>query len=229
MEIMNSQRTQKWNPVHSQYLVQPLHWRKPRHIEVISSPSDLFDEQVTNEELDQVFAVMALCPQHIFQLLTRQPKRMLTYLNRLGPSLWESTAIKRTQTMARVPGKGWLNEGQWPLPNVQLGVIVNDQQTANERVPLLLEAPAAVKFLLLVLESCVPSPERIGLRPSDDFSDKGHGHRWLGGPSVNAARSPGIDWVRISGGPGPNSLQCSSVWFDSIVQQCREAEIPCFY
>ena len=149
-------------------LLKPLHWRSPRRI-FVNSMSDLFHESVPDEWIDQVFAVMALCPQHVFQVLTKRPERMLAYLDgvrvipRTGADVspYSRTAIglmmfgmiteeqrvavlvKRSQSSYRisvrcVPG----HEGeivQWPLPNVWLGVSVENQAAADERIPLLLQ------------------------------------------------------------------------------------------
>ncbi|MCU1325625.1 MAG: hypothetical protein JWN34_995 [Bryobacterales bacterium] len=102
-------------------LTLPLKWKKPKRI-FVNSLSDLFHEGLTDERIDRVFAVMALCPQHTFQVLTKRPERMLEYLS-------------------SVP----LNSG--PLPNLWLGVSCEDQDTASARIPLLLQTPAAVSFV----------------------------------------------------------------------------------
>ena len=64
------------NRAPAETLLKPLHWRAPRRI-FVNSMSDLFHENVPDEWIDQVFAVMALCPQHVFQVLTKRPERML--------------------------------------------------------------------------------------------------------------------------------------------------------
>jgi protein gp37 len=101
-------------------LTLPLKWKKPKRI-FVNSLSDLFHEGLTDEQIDRVFAVMALCPQHTFQVLTKRPERMLEYLS-------------------SVPSNS-------PLPNVWIGVSCEDQDTASARIPLLLRTPAAVRFV----------------------------------------------------------------------------------
>ncbi len=98
-------------------LDEPLRWQRPRRI-FVNSMSDLFHPNVPNEYIDRVFAVMALASQHTFQVLTKRPERMLEYLNR------------RTT-----------------MPNVWLGVSIENQVTADERIPLLLQTPAAVRWV----------------------------------------------------------------------------------
>src|SRR5579859_36677 len=53
----------------------PLHWSEPQTI-FVNSMSDLFHENLTNDQIAVVFGVMAVCPQHTFQVLTKRAKRM---------------------------------------------------------------------------------------------------------------------------------------------------------
>ncbi|GGA80852.1 hypothetical protein GCM10011507_35100 [Edaphobacter acidisoli] len=61
-----------------EHLLDPLKWTRPRRI-FVNSMSDLFHENVTDDMRDKIFAVMALCPQHTFQVLTKRPERMLKW------------------------------------------------------------------------------------------------------------------------------------------------------
>jgi hypothetical protein len=65
-------------------LLEPLRWKRPRKI-FVCAHGDLFHEKVPDEWIDRCFAVMALTPQHVFQVLTKRPERMREYLNRYGP------------------------------------------------------------------------------------------------------------------------------------------------
>jgi protein gp37 len=140
-------------------LTQPLHWKRPRMI-FVCSMSDLFADFVTDEWIDKIFAVMALCPQHTFQCLTKRAGRMGGYLRAerapfdcadaaltVGRHLpdgypgwcidnWRPSVIKHCTQPAR-----------WPLPNVWLGVSAERQEEADERIPLLLDTPAAIRFV----------------------------------------------------------------------------------
>lgn len=92
-----------------EWLTQPLQWSKPRAI-FVCAHADLFYEAVPDEWIDAVFTVMVGAPQHSFQVLTKRPDRMLAYLTASG--------IR-------------------PVPNVWLGVSVEDQERADEwRAPL---------------------------------------------------------------------------------------------
>src|SRR4030042_880074 len=116
----------------------PLHWKKPRRV-FVDSMSDLFHKDVPNTFIDQVFWIMMMAPIHIFIVLTKRPKRMLEWVN-----------------------KNYQN----PLPNVWLGVSVEDQKTADERIPLLLQTPAAMRFV-----SVEPMLELIKLPPYIPFAN----------------------------------------------------------
>lgn len=129
-------------------LTQPLRWRKGRRI-FLSSMTDIFGEWVTDGQLDRLFAVMALTPQHVYQVLTKRPERMREYIESIdGPR-----KVRMWQMLASMCAAFHLDVERvdWPLPNVWLGVSVEDQQRADERIPVLLSTPAAVHFL-----SCEP-------------------------------------------------------------------------
>jgi protein gp37 len=131
-------------------LDQPLRWRKPRRI-FVNSTSDLFHESVPDEWIDCVFAVMALAPQHTFQVLTKRPERARaymtsgfggkfnTYVSDAGHILTHWLSEHDTQDAADRTDFGR------PLPNVWLGTSIEDQATAEARIPHLLATPAAVR------------------------------------------------------------------------------------
>ncbi len=127
-------------------LIQPLRWLRHRRI-FVCSMTDLFEERVENDWIDCIFAVMALTPQHTFQVLTKRAARMAAYcaeqrfdeINEASVSL-DSRVVLPSQRHGMVPGG-------WPLPNVWLGVSVENQARADERIPWLLKTPAAVRFL----------------------------------------------------------------------------------
>ena len=119
--------------------------------------SALFHESLPDEAIDKVFAVMSLAPQHTFQVLTKRPERMWDYFARLGErdrvlngkGAWHAaTAQGLGEAVADEEWVDGLCEPlDGPLPNVWLGVSVEDQARADERIPLLLQTPAAVRFL----------------------------------------------------------------------------------
>jgi len=127
-------------------LLEPLSWRKPQRV-FVNSMSDLFHEDVPDEFIDKVFAVMALAERHTFQILTKRPERMREWFDENGRDAVQHTVHYPQFDRWRQS----ITLGQWPLPNVWLGVSAEDQQRADERIPLLLQTPASVRFV-----SCEP-------------------------------------------------------------------------
>lgn len=173
----------------------PLHWRKPRRV-FVNSVSDLFHEDVPDEFILDVWATMRLAKRHTFQILTKRPERMRDWVRK-----WVSAVV---------------------YPNVWLGVSVEHQAAADERIPLLLETPAAVRFL-----SCEPLLGPVDLR------------RWLAGPhaedmelrGVGLSGShyrPGIHWVIVGGESGKHARHMAWHWLGGLLTQCRDADIPIF-
>jgi protein gp37 len=176
-------------------LTAPLSWRKPARIFALSM-SDLFHEAVPDEWIDRIFAVMALCPQHEFQVLTKRAERMRDWFA-------ADEARKKGIREARndiAKTRLWLPE--WPLPNVWLGVSVEDQRR-RDRINHLFQTPAAVRWLSLepLLEHVEPYLSWGGKR---------------------------IDWVVIGGESGPRARPFNIEWARSIIRQCRDAGVACF-
>lgn len=210
--------------LHPERLAQPLRWMKPRRV-FVNSLSDLFHEDVPDEFIDRVFAVMALAKQHTFQILTKRPGRMQRYMAHLQERCVEvSLAIVRTgyEESPNYTGceVGYIEEAiqKDPLPNVWLGVSIEDQKTADERIPILLQTPAPVRFV-----SAEPLLGPVDLKEEwllpKFASDDSRYHRPGG---------RGLDWVVTGGESGPSARPCDIAWVRSIVEQCRAAAVPCF-
>lgn len=123
---------------HEHRLEHPIRWQRPRRI-FVNSMSDLFHADVPDTFIDQVFAVMAVCRRHTFQVLTKRPERMRSYL---------ADEYVHDRILAHeIRISGAQEPADWPLPNVWLGISAENQPTADERVPLLLQTPAAVRFV----------------------------------------------------------------------------------
>ena len=134
--------------LHEPELLKPLRWQKPRRI-FWNAHGDIFHPAVPDEWIDRVFASCAATPQHTHMILTKRSERMRDYMN--GP--WQVRLLPHLKHLQDRPaGHGvMLQTTNGVLPNVWLGVSVEDQQAANERIPDLLHAPAARRFL-----SCDP-------------------------------------------------------------------------
>jgi protein gp37 len=179
---------------HPERLEEPLHWRKPRKI-FVCDMGDLFHEGVTDQQLFSVFAVMGGSPQHTFQVLTKRAERMKEFV-----------------TMPILEEKFQRAFLQWPLPNVWLGVSVENQHFADERIPLLLETPAAVRWI-----SCEPllGPVKIPY--------------FLRTVSTAYACFSPLDWVVCGGESGPNARPMHPDWLMRLCNQCRVAGVPFFF
>lgn len=197
-------------------LEEPLRWKKPRKIFVCST-SDLFHEKVQDEWIDKVFAVMALSTQHTFQVLTKRPQRMNAYLSGSTPTRIQ--ALMDQPTWINLPaGRSYPRMAQqWPLPNIWLGVSCEDQKTADERIPLLLQTPAAVRWI---------SAEPL-LGPVEIF------HKMTGDilhSSGDDYNPDGLNWVVVGGESGPKARSFHLDWARDIIAQCHAAHdgVPVF-
>ena len=177
--------------LHPEKLKEPLKWKKPRRV-FVCSMGDLFHEQVPDEYIAKVWEVMNNASQHTFLVLTKRPQRMKDFLARLG---WY------THDREVNPAEAVLDEGgKYTLKNVWLGVTAENQQRADERIPILLQIPAAVRF--------------VSIEP-------------MLGPVVIPEEWP--DWVICGGETGPGARPIHPDWVRSLRDQCQAAGTPFFF
>lgn len=209
-------------------LFEPLRRKRPT-MYFVNSMSDLFHEDVPDEWIDRVFAVMALCPQHTYQVLTKRSARMRTYFagqwarrEALGELMFQLGGEKRQGWYApEYDGKrAWMGIGV-PLPNVWLGVSAERQKEADERIPDLLATPAVVRF---VSAEPLLGPIDFTRIASVRFHDKKP-------YDVNALRYPEarLDWIIVGGESGPDARLMDPNWARSIRDQCQSADVPFFF
>lgn len=187
--------------VNEKTLELPRRWRKPRRV-FVNSLSDLFHEALPDEAVDRVFAVMALCPQHTFQILTKRIDRALAYFM---AGMSHMDARRRVQDVLDQMGYRDTADkliDQWPLPNVWLGVSVENQPTQMARVPLLRQCPAAVRFIS-------QEPQLASIN-------------WT--PELLA----GITWIIVGGESGPGARPFDIQWARNTIAQCKAAGVACF-
>lgn len=203
-QVMNgdTRRPRRFTDValHPDRLALPLTWKKPRRI-FVNSMSDLFHDDVPDAFIDQVFAVMALADWHTFIVFTKRPKRMLAYL------VSRSRSARPWQDGARAVGYALEFQGlplvRFPLHNVQLGVSVENQDSADERVDLLVQTPAFRRLI-----SYEPALGPV------DFS------RWL----IQGA----IHQIIVGGEIGAGARPFDTAWARFAVSQCRAAGVAIF-
>ena len=214
---------------HADRLDAPLRWRKPARI-FVNSMSDLFHEDVPDEFIAAVFGIVASSPQHTFLILTKRPERA-----RLWFAMLTSTAAMVTDGDGEVR---WcikhldqhITRGfhcvlpPWPLPNVWLGVSVEDQATADQRIPILLLTPAAVRWV-----SAEPLLGPVNLHRIEHPEDGCHASALQGQRDENRYEFyHQLDWVVVGGESGPKARPCDVAWIRSVVEQCSAAGVPAF-
>lgn len=242
--------------MHEPSLLKPLKTKKPTTF-FVNSMSDLFHKDVPFSFIDKVFAVMALTPQHTYQVLTKRADRMVEYFQRRQDSemfekqaelimydhrefvfeMYKDSEFGKMATNKLLPhlkDAGWyydsflvdenehetefIYEGKFPLSNVWLGVSVENQKAADERIPKLLQVPAAVRFL-----SCEPLLGELTLwkylQPKTLHSYQLH-------KSLNI---PVIDWVIAGGESGKDARPAHPGWARSLRDQCHSAGVAFFF
>lgn len=216
-------------------LTQPLRWRRPRRI-FVNSMSDLFHEDVPDAWIDQVLAVMARCPQHTFQVLTKRAARMREYLSQFDHRGRYVCSSTRDQ-IGPDPRDGnrllLLQEDQhWPLPNVHLGVSAERQWEADERIPELLATPAAKRFVSLepMLGPIMLHYLKVSGGPVVDALAGEHWYQGAG--SINSSTitgKPRLDWAIAGGESGPGARPPHPRWFADLRDFCARAGVPFFF
>ncbi len=219
-------------------LLKPLYWKKPKRI-FVNSMSDLFHDGVADETIDRVFAVMALAPQHTFMVLTKRSARMRQYLSKCKDSIVEHLRAAEPAPSRETFDRAWRG---WPLPNVWLGVSVEDHARADERIPDLLATPAAVRFISAEpLLGPVDLTRLVQTGPTREDGERegfdallGEYKIWGGGigdaeDGWMARTLPRLDWVIAGGESGPDARPMHPDWARSLRDQCAAASVPFFF
>jgi protein gp37 len=177
-------------------------WREPRMV-FVGSMCDVFHEDVKQDWMERLFATFqvvnrrrgnASCsPNHIYVVLTKRPERMRAFVD-----YWY--AFRRRHF--------GLDE---MLPNLWLGTTVCNQAEADEKIPILLQIPAAKRFV-----SIEPLLSPVDLWPT------------LQPSMIHGMDVPALDWIIVGGESGPNARECAPGWIRGIVEQCQEASVPVF-
>jgi len=159
-------------------------WKKPCRV-FVCSMGDLFHEDVVLEMLDMIWRCMARNKQHTFMVLTKRPERLLE----------------------------WYQFIRATAPNIWLGVTAENQDAANARIPILLQIPAAVRFV-----SCEPllGPVDFSKIPFSGFLKKDSTNKLIG-------------WVICGGESGPKARPMHPDWARSLRDQCQAADVKFFF
>ncbi|MEA3537649.1 MAG: phage Gp37/Gp68 family protein [Pseudomonadota bacterium] len=203
-----------------QWLLQPLQWKRPRDI-FVCAHADLFHGFVPDAWIDKIFAVMAMASHHRFQVLTKRSDRMRAYMTRPDLRADLLDAASHLTDDWKWQARGVWNAETWPLPNVWLGVSVEDQKAADERIPDLLATPAAIRWL-----SCEPLLGPVDLNSVKRWSEcnipeyGGEGYEFI------SCLRGGLDWIVCGGESGPNARPMHPDWARSLRDQCAAAGVP---
>jgi protein gp37 len=179
--------------------------------------TDIFGDWVPDGLLDELLGVLAIRHDVTFQVLTKRPGRMAAYFagqpgmrmlvsnSRYSP--FDNAALKRG--------------ADYDLGHVWFGTSVENQQAADERIPYLLQVPAAVRFL-----SCEPllGPLDLSKWLVDPMLAEMNQHYGI----VGRIWRPSLHWAIVGGESGPDSRACRVEWVRSIVEQCQAADVPVF-
>jgi len=177
------------------HLEDPLRWKEPRKI-FVNSMSDLFHPGVKPEWLADIFDVMARAPRHTYQILTKRPERMLQVLE-AADDFDVALAFKQTYGQAWAPRNWWF------------GVSIEDQETANHRLPILARCPGQVRFV-----SYEPAIGPVSFVEAMGGNFKG--------PSA-------FDWIICGGESGPNARPLKPSWARAARNACQARGIPFFF
>ncbi len=179
--------------LHPERVLTPFQWRKPSRI-FVNSMSDLFHPDVPFKFIDDIFGVMTGATRHTFMVLTKRPDRMLEFANQYY-----------------LPGA--------KVTNIWMGVTVENQRTADERIPLLLQTPAAVRFI---------SVEPM-LGPVDLTGINGALSSWWKNGEIDCVDKGSIGWVICGGETGPGARPMHPDWVRALRDQCQDAGVPFFF
>lgn len=224
-------------------LERPLRWRKPRAV-FVNSLSDLFHEDVPRGFIDEVFTVMALTPRHRFMVLTKRHEQLKDYttdtyvqerVDRVAEGLIDYGTRQEKWDLSRRRGALTPTVRTWPLPNVWLGVSVENQKAADTRIPALVETPAAVRFL-----SCEPllGPLEFDVtqEEGDEYGDGAvhwnmlAGYRWMrDGIEQELNPTLPIHWVIAGAESGAGARPMDEAWVRGIRDACVTADVRFFY
>lgn len=229
--------------LHPEKLNQPLRWKKPKRI-FVCSMGDLFHEDIPFEFISAIFGVMAATPQHNYIVLTKRPAKMKEFFEWLFSKAANYPARDRRTVpyddeRINILVMEALNRykigvdvmRKWPLNNVWLGVTTENQARADERIPVLLQIPADVRFV-----SVEPMLEPVNLSKwiyCYVCANNGEHFNPVYGkieecPVCDGDR-PILDWVICGGETGPGARPMHPDWVRNLRDLCQAAGVPFFF
>lgn len=224
--------------LHPDKLDEPLRWKKPARV-FVCSMGDLFHKDVSDEWIDSILCLMLRAQQHIFLLLTKRPERMAAYFNDIRNNTGGAFARLFTQySYASVHGYMLALRRGEAFPNLYLGVSIEDQKTADERIPILLQVPAAKRFVSY--EPALGPVDFTNIAVPSSFIEERHErlHNFVESFKFNSLttidenhyyNAPSkLDWIIMGGESGPGARPMHPDWARSVRDQCAAAGVPFF-
>jgi protein gp37 len=203
--------------LHPDRLEEPTRWRKSRRV-FVCSMSDLFHERIADEALDRILKVTLRNRHHRYMILTKRPERMREHM---------------------VGHFYALHHEIMPWPHLWLGVTAENQERADQRIPILLDTPAAVRFVSVepMLGPVDTSGWFAGYEVIDEATSSGKQLfrcRKCGDVTPAPCKYPyhpctGIRWVICGGETGPGARPMDPDWARSLRDQCAAAGVPFFF
>ncbi|MDH7578499.1 MAG: phage Gp37/Gp68 family protein [Bacillota bacterium] len=192
--------------LHEDRVEEPLRWRKPKRI-FVCSMGDLFHPDVSTNYQEQVWRVMLSTDKHTFLVLTKRSERMRNEIKHVYARIFADPEMKHH----RVPDNIWL------------GVTAENQQAVDERIPILLQIPAAVHWV-----SCEPLLGPVDLLHVDgnDVLSPATDDFWN---ELEELRPAHLDWIVVGGETGPNARPMHPDWVRSLRNQAVAAGVPFFF
>lgn len=179
--------------LHTDRLRKPLGWKKPQRI-FVCSMGDLFHKDVPDAWIDSVMGIAALCPQHTFLILTKRPLRMKEYFDKTADRLYG-----------------------FPFRHLWLGVSVENQKTADERIPLLLQTPAAKRFVSYEPALAPVDFSKYFSRSVPPDHENGTGYM-----------TTGLSWIIMGAEQSHGARYMNPQWARDALAHCRAAGVPFF-
>jgi protein gp37 len=218
-------------------LEKPFRWRAPRRI-FVNSMSDLFHSGVTNEQIAAVFGVIASTPRHQYFILTKRPERMVEWFRvERTPAQWmewfllylRHNGINSSHFSFNV--NLFSENPQWPLPNLWLGVSVEDQPTADERIPLLFRVPATKRFVSYEpgIDWVRFKNQWLGICPECDGTLEVCRHSKIACCPDCSHLCSRLDLVICGAETGPRKRPLDLDWARSVRDQCSASGVPFWF
>ncbi len=193
-------------------LFLPVTWRSARRV-FVNSMGDLFHSDVEDNWIDDVMDIIIHHPQHAFMVLTKRPWRMHEYFHRLYDGGWISAE------------DGYAKGHHEPIPNLWLGVTTENQEMADKRIPILLQVPAAVRFVSVEpMLGPVDLAQWLSVTPRDFYARQLVDGRIQSGYDRNK-----LSWVIVGGETGPGARPMHPDWVRSVRDQSQAAGVPLFF